>query len=121
MRKYFLLSIIIIGTIALYLWPDFHPDKWIDDSHHWYDDLIIHGGYFLVTTTALLLLINKKPILYAGIFFIVSIVLELLQHFSFNRVVDAFDVLCNFMGILLSLIVYSLLSRLLAKYRKTSA
>ena len=98
--KFLFLFIICAITTALYLWPDFHPEKVVVNDHHWYYDLIIHGGYFFVMTGCVLFLKFKKPLWQqASVVFIFSVILELLQFFSFNRSVDMVDVLSNLAGV----------------------
>lgn len=89
------------------LWPDFHPEKWVVDDHQWYYDLIIHGGYYFVATFILLLLRMKlSPVLTGGLFFVLSVVLELLQYFSNNRSVDIVDIASNLLGIVCAVAMY---------------
>ncbi len=98
--KFLFLSIICLITTALYLWPDFHPEKVVVNDHHWYYDLIIHGGYFFVMTGCILFLKFKKIVwLQASVIFVFSAFLEFLQFFSFNRSVDMVDILSNLVGI----------------------
>lgn len=108
--KYIYLTTILLITVALYLWPDFHPDKVLGSTHFWWMDLIVHGGYFFVATITLLLAQLKYKPVYTGLtFFLVSILLELLQYFSHNRSVDPVDIGCNLLGISLAVGVYYLL------------
>jgi hypothetical protein len=107
--KYIYLTTILLITVALYLWPDFHPDKVLGSTHFWWMDMITHGGYFFAATLALLLVQLKYKPVYIGLtFFLVSILLELLQYFSYNRSVDIVDVGCNLLGISLAVGVYLL-------------
>ena len=70
-------------------------------EHHWYVDLVIHGGYYFFATLVLLSLRLKWPTKYQILaFFGLSVALELLQLFSFNRCVDLVDIACNATGIL---------------------
>ena len=101
--KYFYLALIIIITSLLYLWPDFHPERIVVNDHKWFYDLIIHGGYFFVSTFLILLIRLKYNIALIGlIFFLLSVILELLQYVSYNRSVDIMDIGCNFIGIVLA-------------------
>ena len=110
--KYIFLVFILIITIALYLWPDFHPEKLIVKEHHWYIDLIMHGGYFFTAMFALLNLRIKQTVFLQGLtFFLISVALELLQYFSYNRSVDIVDVGCNFVGIIGALGLYLFIER----------
>jgi VanZ family protein len=110
--KYIYLIAVLLITIALYLWPDFHPDKVLGRTHFWWMDMIVHGGYFFATTVALLLAqLNYKPVYIGFLFFLLSMLLELLQYFSYNRSVDIVDVGCNFLGIALAVGVYLLATK----------
>ncbi|MDD3320468.1 MAG: VanZ family protein [Paludibacter sp.] len=107
--KYISIAIILLITAALYLWPDFHPEKVVVSDHKWYYDLIVHGGYFFIATLALLMTRLKFKAIFIGLsFFFLSIILELLQYFSYNRSVDIVDIGCNFVGIFLAVGVFSL-------------
>lgn len=109
--KYIYLALILIITTLLYLWPDFHPEKIVVNDHKWYYNLIIHGGYFFVATFMLLLLRLKYNIaLISLIFFILSVLLEFLQYFSYNRSVDIVDIASNFVGILLAMGAYRIIA-----------
>jgi len=105
--KKILLLFILICTALLLLWPDFHPEKMVVNDHHWYYDLIIHGGYFFVAMFLVLLLRLKLNKYYQGIiFWVFSIVLELLQYFTYNRSVDVVDMGSNLVGILVAIVVF---------------
>jgi VanZ family protein len=110
--KYIYLIAVLLITIALYLWPDFHPDKVMGDTHFWWMDMVTHGGYFFGATLALLLAkLNYKPVYIGFLFFLLSMLLELLQYFSYNRSMDIVDVGCNFLGIALAVSVYLLATK----------
>ena len=100
MFRYIALILIVCITIALCLWPDLHPERMVVSEHHWYIDLITHGGYYFVATT-LLLALQLKPGIYkvAAAFFVLSLTLEFLQYYSFNRSVDPVDMAFNLAGI----------------------
>lgn len=111
---YKIIAIIIISTltVVLYLWPDLHPERLVTNTHRWYHDLIMHGGYYFVASLILFSLrCNVSIFLLGSVFFIMSIALELLQYYSFNRSVDYFDIICNFCGILLATGIFQLFSK----------
>ena len=100
MIRYIAFILIVCITIALCLWPDLHPERMVVSEHRWYIDLITHGGYYFVATT-LLLALKLKPgiIITAAAFFVLSLALEFLQYYSFNRSVDPVDMAFNLVGI----------------------
>ena len=100
MFRYIAFILIVFITIALCLWPDLHPERMVVSEHRWYIDLITHGGYYFVATT-LLLALKLKPGIYkvATAFFVLSLALEFLQYYSFNRSVDPVDMTFNLVGI----------------------
>ena len=107
--KYLSLAGILTFTVTLYLWPDLHPERAVVDQHFWWMDLIMHGGYFLVATFLLLLIpLQKSPVIIALIFFTLSVGLELLQYFSYNRTMDIVDVASNLLGVILAVGIYKL-------------
>ena len=111
--KYFYLALIIIITSLLYLWPDFHPERIEVNDHKWFYDLIIHGGYFFVSTFLLLLIRLKYNIALIGLlFFLLSVLLELLQYVSYNRSVDIVDIGWNLTGIVLAVGAFRLVRAL---------
>ena len=108
--KYTILIITLIITAALCLWPDLHPEKAVFSEYHWQVDVLIHSGYFFLVCTLILFLRFPVKAVYAGMYlFGFSILLELLQYFSFNRSVTLMDIADNLLGIILSVILFLLL------------
>ena len=100
MYKYLILAITIIATVAMCLWPDFHPEQKVLQQYYWQVDMLIHDGYYFVVCLLILLLRFKPKPVYIGLaLFIFSLVLELLQNFSFHRSVSMLDILSNLLGI----------------------
>jgi len=100
MYRYFILTITLIATMALCLWPDFHPEQRMFHQYYWQVDVLIHGGYYFVVCILMLLLRFKPKPIYIGIaLFVFSFFLELLQNFSSQRSVSPLDILSNFVGI----------------------
>ena len=62
--------------------------------------MLIHGGYYFVVCMLILLLrFNMKPIYIGLALFTFSLLLELLQNFSYHRSVSLLDILSNLLGI----------------------
>lgn len=107
MFRYLGLVLLMLTTFTVCLWPDLHPEKFITSKHFWYMDLIIHGGYYFIASLFLFSLrVYNRIYRTAVCFFVCSVVLELLQYFSYNRTVDSFDILSNLTGIVSALVVY---------------
>ena len=112
MYKYLILTITIISTVAMCLWPDFHPEQEVFQQYYWQVDMLIHGGYYFVACMLILLLRFKIKPLHTGLaFFTFSLVLELLQNFSYHRSVSAMDIVSNLLGIGLAVGVFLKLSK----------
>ena len=105
--KYLILIVTLALTSTLLLWPNFHPEQKLLGHYYWQADVLIHSGYFFgITLFILSLRLNIKSIylfLFLGSF---SIVMELLQHFSYKRGVSLMDAMDNLIGIGLALLVY---------------
>ena len=70
------------------------------DNKIWQVDMLIHGGYYFVVCMLILLLRFKIKPTYIGLaLFVFSILLELLQNFSYHRSVSMLDILSNLLGI----------------------
>lgn len=105
--KYIILTIALVATITMLLWPNFHPEQAVFDKYYWQADIAIHSGYFFLLTLLLLnLKLALKPIHLALAIFTLSLVLEALQHFSFKRGASMMDLGSNFGGISLALVTY---------------
>lgn len=105
--KYLFLFLVLLTTVLLYLWPNFHPDKVLGDTHKWWMDLLTHGGYFFVASLAIFSIPFKIKSFYkALLFFLLSILLELGQYFSYQRTLDPMDIFFNLTGVLTALVLY---------------
>ena len=79
MYKYLILAITIIATVAMCLWPDFHPEQKVLQQYYWQVDMLIHGGYYFVVCMLILLLRFKIKPTYIGLaLFVFSILLHRL-------------------------------------------
>lgn len=105
--KWFALFSAILVTIALCLWPNFHPEQAVLKQYYWQADVLIHSSYFFGLTFLIASLrFNIKLVhlfLLLGTF---SILLELLQSFSYKRGVSLMDGVDNLLGIGLALLMY---------------
>ena len=107
--KYSILIITLFITAALCLWPDLHPEKVVFSEYHWQVDVLIHSGYFFLVCTLILFLRFPIKMFYTGMYlFGFSVILELLQYFSFNRCVSFMDIADNLLGIIVAILVYHL-------------
>ena len=107
MYKYLILAITIIATVAMCLWPDFHPEQKVLQQYYWQVDMLIHGGYYFVVCMLILLLRFKIKPTYIGLaLFTFSLLLELLQNFSYHRSVSLLDILSNLLGIGLAVVMF---------------
>lgn len=110
--KRLLLILILLFTAAVCLWPDLHPEKVVVDHYYWQVDMLVHGGYYFLVCLAVLLLGFRKKIIFTSIYlFGFSVLLELLQYFSYNRSVTILDIIDNLIGILSALLVFWLSRR----------
>ena len=109
MKKRLLLILILLFTAAVCLWPDLHPEKVVVSHYYWQVDMLIHGGYYFLVCLAVLLLNFQKKAIFTGIYlFGFSVLLELLQYFSYNRSVTLLDIKDNLVGIMAAMVTYSL-------------
>ena len=82
------------------------------DNKIWQVDMLIHGGYYFVVCMLILLLRFKIKPIYIGLaLFVFSILLELLQIFSYNRSVSLLDIASNLLGIGLAVGMFIRLSK----------
>ena len=98
--------IAITLTIVLSTLPNFHPETYMGLAYTWQLDMLIHGGYYLLLTLLLRYFVFKQTnlFLFAGILFLCSLVLEVLQAYILKRSLTLLDMLSNFMGIVLGVI-----------------
>ena len=107
--KRLILILILLFTAAVCLWPDLHPEKVVVSHYYWQVDMLIHGGYYFLVCLAVLLLGFQKKIIFTGLYlFGFSVLLELLQYFSYNRSVTLLDITDNLVGIIAAMVTYSL-------------
>ena len=98
--KWFALFIAILVTIALCLWPNFHPEQAVLKQYYWQTDVLIHGGYYLFLTIFIRFLnFKQKPLTVFLLIGALSFSLEMLQFFIPKRGVSLLDVGSNFLGI----------------------
>lgn len=118
--RYILLTLLLVLTAALLLWPNFHPEQKVLGEYYWQADVLIHSGYFfgLTLLIASLKLPVKPLVLFLGLS-LFSVAMELLQHFSFKRGVSLMDAVDNLVGITLALILYYQLQRRLTTKNNT--
>lgn len=110
--KYVLLFLVLAITAIVLLRPNFHPEQALLHQYYWQADVLIHAGYFFGLTFFIASLKFKLKLVHLflllGTF---SIVLELLQKFSYQRGVSWMDAMDNLIGIGLALIVYHWLNK----------
>ena len=106
--RYIFLTILLVLTAIVLLWPNFHPEQVVLKHYYWQADVLIHTGYFFALTLliASLKLPLKPLILFLGLS-LFSLALEGLQEFSFKRGVSVMDAVDNVVGIGLGLVVYN--------------
>jgi len=112
----FLIAIAL--TIVLSTLPNFHPEGYLGLPYTWQLDMLIHGGYYLLLTLLLRHFVFKQTnlFLFAGILFLCSLVLEVLQAYIPKRSLTVLDMLSNFMGIVSGVIFLYYIET--AKYKK---
>ena len=111
--KRLLLILILLFTAAVCLWPDLHPEKVVVSHYYWQVDMLIHGGYYFLVCIAILLLGFRKKIIFTALsVFGFSVILELLQYFSYNRSVTLMDIGDNLLGILAAVVGYEIVRRI---------
>ena len=100
--------IAIALTIVLSTLPNFHPETYMGLAYTWQLDMLIHGGYYLLLTLLLRYFVFKQTnlFLFAGILFLCSLVLEVLQAYIPKRSLTLLDMLSNFMGIVLGIVLF---------------
>jgi len=108
--KWLALFSAILLTIALCLWPNFHPEQAVLKQYYWQTDVLIHGGYYLFLTLFILFLNFKGKFLTVFILIgALSVSLEMLQSFIPKRGVSLMDVGSNFLGIGIGLVAMKLI------------
>lgn len=110
--------IAIALTIVLSTLPNFHPETYLGLPYTWQLDMLIHGGYYVLLTLLLRYFVFKQTnlFLFAGILFLCSLVLEVLQAYIPKRSLTLLDMLSNFMGIVSGVIFLYYVET--AKYKK---
>lgn len=100
--------IAIALTIVLSTLPNFHPETYLGLPYTWQLDMLIHGGYYVLLTLLLRYFVFKQTnlFLFAGILFLCSLVLEVLQAYIPKRSLTLLDMLSNFMGIVLGIVLF---------------
>ncbi|MBC7696714.1 MAG: VanZ family protein [Burkholderiales bacterium] len=100
--------IAIALTIVLSTLPNFHPETYLGLAYTWQLDMLIHGSYYLLLTLLLRYFVFKQTniFLFAGILFLCSLVLEVLQAYIPKRSLTVLDMLSNFMGIVLGVVLF---------------
>ena len=109
--------IAITLTIVLSTLPNFHPETYMGLAYTWQLDMLIHGGYYLLLTLLLRYFVFKQTnlFLFAGILFLFSLVLEVLQAHIPNRSLTLLDMLSNFMGIVLGIVLFRMFELYISK------
>lgn len=101
--RFFIFVIVLIATILMCLWPDFHPERKVVHGYYWQVDMLIHGGYYFVACLIILSLrLSSKPLYLSVGLFLLSVMLEILQYYSHGRSVSVMDIGSNFLGITLA-------------------
>lgn len=110
--------IAIALTIVLSTLPNFHPETYLGLPYTWQLDMLIHGGYYVLLTLLLRYFVFKQTnlFLFAGILFLCSLVLEVLQAYIPKRSLTLLDMLSNFIGIVSGVIFLYYIET--AKYKK---
>jgi len=110
MKQSFIIAFAVLLTVILYLWPNFHPDKFILDRYYWQWDIVEHSGYFFCLTLfcRYFKIIKTKDWIFFIILFSISAVLESLQMFIPLRSVDLMDLGSNSLGIFTGIIAFNL-------------
>jgi VanZ family protein len=75
--------------------------------------MLIHGGYYLLLTLLLRYFVFKHTnlFLFAGILFLCSLVLEVLQAWIPKRSLTLLDMLSNFIGVSLACLLILIVKR----------
>lgn len=117
MKRYIIIAFTTLLTLVLYLWPNFHPDKYVLNGYYWQWDIVEHSGYFFCLTLfcRFLKIIKTKDWIFFIILFSISIFLELLQMFIPLRSVDLMDLGSNALGIFTGLLVFNMYRRFFIK------
>lgn len=110
--------IAIALTIVLSTLPNFHPETYLGLPYTWQLDMLIHSGYYVLLTLLLRYFVFKQTnlFLFAGILFLCSLVLEVLQAYIPKRSLTLLDMLSNFIGIVSGVIFLYYIET--AKYKK---
>lgn len=95
-------------TIVLSTLPDFHPEKYAGLAYTWQLDMLIHSGYYFLLTLLLRYFVFRQTniLLFAGILFFFSLVLEVLQAWIPKRSLTLLDMLSNFIGIIFGVVLF---------------
>ena len=109
--KWIMISITIL-TFFLCSLPDFHMEEYLGLEYTWWFDMIQHGGYYFVITIILSLILPQRKYsgllqfyLYFGSFFF-----EIIQVWIPLRNFTFLDIISNFLGISLALLLLRLIS-----------
>ena len=115
--------IAIALTIVLSTLPNFHPETYMGLAYTWQLDMLIHGGYYLLLTLLLRYFVFKQTnlFLFAGILFLCSLVLEVLQAYIPKRSLTLLDMLSNFIGIVLGIVLFRMFELYISKKKSLIA
>lgn len=111
--------IAIALTIVLSTLPNFHPESYLGLGYTWQLDMLIHGGYYFLLTLLLRYFVFKHSsvFLFGGILFLCSIVLEVLQAWIPKRSLTVLDMLSNFIGIVLGIVLLKIFEKNACEYK----
>lgn len=105
--KKMLIFFLLLITIAVCVWPNFHPEKVVFKNYYWQLDVFMHGFYYLTLSMIMRLIVfrNTKLINVFTILFLFSVLLEFAQFCTPGRQVTILDLISNFLGILLGVVL----------------
>ena len=105
-------------TIIVSILPNFHPEEYIHRPYSIWLDGLFHGGYYFVISCGAFFIKTRFryfSLLIFPFFFLLSLLLELIQVFIPGRYFTLNDLLSNFLGILAAAIICFLLVQLKSK------
>jgi len=118
--SFWLLLGIVFLTAAVFLFPQFHFEKFIDVNGIWWVDVAQHIIFFFFFCLILfrLLPFQKLNLSFFLFIFLFSAFFEFLQFLLFEISISYRDITSNFIGISLAFIVYLLVANKKLKPKK---
>ncbi len=115
--NYLKISLLIFSTVATILltnFPDFHPEKILGWTYSLSTDMLFHGSYYFFISLFLFFLvaINRAGILLKSVLLVMPAVLEGTQYFVHGRTISLTDLIANYIGIGLAILIWIVYRRL---------